>query len=414
MPSSIWDAAPTSGFLYDYLNYALQMTDPPPVYHVGAAIATLSATVARKAMLEIDFHDGTTAVQPLHMWIMLLGQSGDRKSTACTRVLELAKDYTTEQGPTGGSPEAFYQWISLNPGGYFFFTEMASLFGLQQASYWQQGATFWNQLYDGDDFKRSLMGQEKGKKGKKLLNIEIEAPRVTLLGCATPSLLDATTRETDWTGGLIGRMLPFYAARDTLKHWANRKNPVNEAKLAAQLGDLRIAIQNNIVVGVTAAARAEYEIWQTDVDERRGQFPERMQAIVNRLPIHVLRVAGLYALSTMSSDVDRDLMMRAINLGDMALDTVTQLGKMLTTDRIARLVKTVRTLLQNSPDRTMTKRDLMENLSISWKNLEPVLKSMAEGNELEYYSDGTFAWVRLVNRPLLATLTAEAESYVEE
>jgi hypothetical protein len=62
----------------------------------------------------------------------------------------------------------------------------------------------------------------------------------------------------------------------------------------------------------------------------------------------------------------------------------------------------------------MTKRDLMENLSISWKNLEPVLKSMAEGNELEYYSDGTFAWVRLVNRPALAGLTAEAEGYVEE
>lgn len=400
MPS-VWDAIPQTGFFPAYLRYAMSVTDAPELYHVGGAIAAFAAAVSGKARLEFVIENGAVAEFPLHMWIMLLGKSGGRKSAACERVLKLCDSFIGERGPTGGSPEAFYSWIAKKPVCLFFFTEMAALFGLQQASYWQQGATFFNEVYDGSDFKRTLMGAEKGRKGKKLLEIEIPQPRVTLLGCATPSLLDSTTRETDWTGGMIGRMLPFYADRTELNVWPNLRIPATEEQIRKMVGGVVSAISDGAAIGLTRGAMRAYDEWMRVLDGTIEDYPERMQAIITRLPQHILRVAGLYALSTMYADVDTDLMMRAITLGDFAKSTIVKLSEMLTPDRVARLVKILRQKLLQSQNYMASVRDLLRDMNVSWKTLEPACKSMGEAGELALVFDPPTKrkWLQLTEIP---------------
>jgi hypothetical protein len=276
------------------------------------------------------------------------------------------------------------------------------LFGLQQASYWQQGATFFNEVYDGQDFKRTLQGTVKDKKGgKKLLEIEIPQPRVTLLGCATPSLLDNTTRETDWTGGMIGRMLPFYADRTELNVWPNLRFPATEESLRKMIQGVASAIELGAAVGLTSGAQRAYAEWMTALDATIEDYPERMQALITRLPQHILRVAGLYALSTFYADVDTDLMLRAITLGDFAKATILKLGELLTPDRVARLVKSLRTKLLHSPNYTSSIRDVLLSMNVSWKTLEPACKSMGEAGELGIVVDAPTKrkWLKLFEIP---------------
>lgn len=400
--TTIWDAIPADGFFPKYLRYALSVTDAPELYHVGSSLAAFATAVSGRAKLEFQVPNGATAEFPLHMWIMLLGKSAARKSSACDRALKVFDPFVGERGPTGGSPEAFYQWISKKPACMFYFTEMAALFGLQQASYWQQGSTFFTEVYDGQNFKRTLMSSEKNKKGgKKVLEVEIIAPRVTLLGCATPSLLDNSTREVDWTGGMIGRMMPFYADRTTLTVFPNLKFPETEDQLRNLIASVLDAVGDGVAIGMTRSAMKAYEEWARRLDGTIEDYPERMQALITRLPQHVLRVAALFALSTMYADVDVDLMLRAINLGDIAQQTILKLGEMLTPDRVARLVKNLRQRLLQCPSYTASVRDMLKMMNLSWKTLEPAYKSMAEAGELVLIADQATKkkWLQLTEIP---------------
>lgn len=400
--ATIWDAIPAEGFFPNYLRYALSVTDAPEIYHVGSSLAAFATAVSGKAKLEFEAPNGATAEFPLHMWIMLLGKSAARKSSACDRVLNVFDPYVGERGPTGGSPEAFYAWIAAKPACMFFFTEMAALFGLQQASYWQQGATFFTEVYDGQNFKRTLLSAEKGKKGRKIIEVEIINPRVTLLGCATPSLLDNATREVDWTGGMIGRMMPFYADRTTLTVFPNLKFPASEIQLRNMVAAVLSAIgDDSKAVGLTRGAMGVYDEWVRQLDKTIEDYPERMQALITRLPHHVLRVSALFALSTLYADVDTDLMLRALTLGDLAKGTILKLGEMLTPDRVARLVKSLRQRLLQAPNYTMSVRDMLRMLNLSWKTIEPAYKSMAEAGELRLIIDPAThrKWLQLTEIP---------------
>jgi hypothetical protein len=155
-----------------------------------------------------------------------------------------------------------------------------------------------------------------------------------------------------------------------------------ENRIKEQIGSIISAIGDGASIGLTRGAMRAYDDWMRTLDATVEDYPERMQALITRLPQHILRVAGLYALSSLYADVDTDLMMRAINLGDFAKATILKLGEMLTPDRVARLVKLLRQKLLAAPNYTMSIQDILRNMNISWKTLDPAAKSMGEAGEV--------------------------------
>ena len=77
---------PGTGWLYNYVDYALATTDAPPIYHVASGLSCLSAVVSANCDFKIDKNSKPL---PLNMWILVAGTSSvQRKSTAVSLVSE--------------------------------------------------------------------------------------------------------------------------------------------------------------------------------------------------------------------------------------------------------------------------------------------------------------------------------------
>lgn len=410
---------PEQGFFPEYVRYASTLTDAPEIYHVGAALAVHSAVCANH--VEVYFPTSKTkdttgeqrtvigegvenrtpgqsielAWSPSHLWVLLVGPSGDaRKSTAVTLATEVAGSLITEQ--TAGeitSPASTFDWVSRHPDAFFVYSEGAALFSMFNASYWQEGQGLFPKLYDGLNMKKQLVGGRRTKNNPSPDPIEIEIirPRVSLLVGVATAHLDAA-RSTDWTGGLIGRMLLLYAERERHDPIPGKTNEGEKDRLHTLLKAERQYVLDTygnkgkeMVIGIKSAAGETYMDWSTKIDDLQRTKAPKVRALYNRLPQHVLRVAAHYTLSQGHNAIGIQSMQAAVEFGNFCVTSIDRIAELLTDDKVLRTAVRLRDFLRAHKSEVVSYRTIMKSLSLSEHGLKYAIESLTAAGEIRSF-----------------------------
>lgn len=404
---------PASGFFLEYLQWVQRLTDAPPVYHIASALSVMSATCSRWAegRFEVQSLDGTTlsSVYPTSLWVLVVGPSGDRKSTAMDYAMSVGSKSgaINDISAISGSPEATFDLVSKKPDVFFYHSEGSTLFAQLQASYWLQGQGFLCDLYDGREdppYKRILTGK-RSKKDPTPTTIEIviTKPRVTILVGIAPDLLDQA-RKSDWTGGLIGRMLLIYGERTRYDETPPKKDDVGLLRMSAYIAQIRKGLEGyqngaGLKVGMQKDALDAYMVWAKDLDAATGARPPKLRALFRRLPLHVMRIAALYAISQFHDSVRMESMIPAIRLGEYSRQSIERIGDLLADDPIMRNAVRIRDMLERSPGKVLTVATISDALRLSWPVIEPAIRTLQMAGRAKLRVDDQnpdAKWVQMV------------------
>ena len=414
------DLIPASGFFPAYLTWVRRLTDAPEVYHVVSALSVMSATCGRLAEGRFDVQalDGAwlSSIYPTSLWVLIVGPSGDRKSTAMNYAMAVgsAAKTITDISAISGSPEATFDLVSKKPDVFFYHPEGSTLFSQLQASYWLQGQGFLCDLYDGREdppYKRILTGQRSKKDPTpKTIEITITRPRVTMLIGIAPDLLDQA-RKSDWTGGLIGRMLLVYGERSRYDETPPKLDAAGQLAIIQytqqiQAGLLQYqaaAIQANtpgcLQIGMQREALDAYMVWARDLDAATSARPPKLRALFRRLPLHVMRISALYAISQFHDTVRLESMIPAIRLGEHSRLSIERVGDLLADDPIMRNAVRIRDMLERAPNKVLTVAMISDALRISWAVIEPALRTLEANGRARIRMDSENTqkkWVELL------------------
>jgi len=285
---------PPEGFLRHYIDYVSQSTDAPIIYHLGTALSALSLCSA-KTDIKILPAEGGCRYQKLSivMWSVIVGRSGDRKSHAMRRGVNLAKracatvpDRAQCILPSDGSIEGWTQFLSESPMGLFYRTELSSLLDQSRRGY-QEGLKSWLMtLYEDEDFTRITL-----KDGEMV----VERPRVNVLGAIPPDTFKQKTNIGDWHSGYLARHLFFAGSRE----WLNDipvTDDAEEMKLARWLSEVPLHTEGWIVVPGKVMQQA-YDWSKEKVETLRGIIDDALYSHLARYQEQAYRIAALYAVS---------------------------------------------------------------------------------------------------------------------
>lgn len=382
---------PEKGFFADYLAWVRRLTDAPEGYHVVSGLAILSACISNltEGMFDIVIPDGTklTSVFATNLWVLIVGPSGDRKSTAMNYAVAVAGDTIPYTSAISGSPEATFDLVSQRPDVFFYHPEGSTLFSQLQASYWLQGQGFLCDLYDGRSeppYKRILTGQrDKKNPVPKVTEITITRPRVSILVGIAPDLLDQA-RKSDWTGGLIGRMLVVYGERGHYDETPPREDEAGKLNLRAHLESIRNSMIHNVktnnrlaTIGMDEEALHAYMNWARELDAATSNRPPKLRALFRRLPMHIMRVGALYATSVYSDTITLETMAPAIRLGEYSRQSIERVGDLLADDPIMRNAVKIKDMLDHSPNGLLSVAQISDELRLSWNAIEPAVKTLS-------------------------------------
>jgi hypothetical protein len=313
------DLVPTTGLFPAYIRAASSLTDAPALYHVAAFLAILSSVVCPHAQ-GLVVQGRKHRREPLFLWLMLMGQSGNRKSEAAKKAVELAADprlIGTRIRSAAGSRQGIEEMLQAERHPFVFIQEAALWFRSNRAAYMHDGAAMWCEVYDGMMLGRNLASNSSNPEEDKK-----NVVRVSLLACgATPAVMRAT-KPDDWSGGLLARVMilgtPMGQERPGPFSWPDSV----AQKLRDHICGLVELAQSTHYVRVLPEASTRWDAWLLRLSGRARGLSEVHAVLCRRLPAHVLRIACLYALSRRSLTVSADDMIRAMALGDVSYDSL--------------------------------------------------------------------------------------------
>lgn len=319
------------GLFHAYVARAQRITDAPDLYHVGALLGGLSAVIAPHCVFSFGKGVGD---HPLHLWVMLSGASGNRK-TYCV-------DLATQVGDKKKKPDGiFAPWLKKR-----MFDATGSLRGLEDLVA-QEPNTFFR-IREGGAFLAENRGRPGGVSPSwwcKMFDGQLQDRAVRTSGIASfdagkarnryilPTLLAATatdamrsyTKPVDWSGGFLARMLFVDAGRGQRRIEHGWWSDADIARIRELVTRAEEAARRSGSVTWDKDARWVYEPWfNTLPDAVEGLGPGR-SAILDRLDRHVRVIAGLYALGSGVSVITGPIMRAAVALGRLCHGAILRL-----------------------------------------------------------------------------------------
>lgn len=385
------DLIPREGFFKAHLAWANRLTDAPPVYHVASALAMLSAAVSNHVdgHFDIRMPDGGVlpSIFPTNLWVLIVGPSGDRKSTAMEKAISCGQKVVGMISAISGSPEATFDLVTHKPDIFFYHSEGSTLFSQLQASYWLQGQGLLCDLYDGREdppYVRMLKGiRSKKNPSPKPIAVVIRRPRITILIGIAPDMLDST-RKSDWTGGLIGRMLLIYGELVKPDENPPKTDEPGRQELEKYLAKIRVSVEEiakggggrGLQVGIRQEAMDVYREWVKALQASRKHAPPKIKTLFRRLPIHVLRTSALYAVSQFHDTITLESMIPAIRFGDHSAKSIDRVGDLLADDPILRTAIRIRDMMDAEESGVVSVPRISAELRLSWSAISPAIQTL--------------------------------------
>lgn len=340
MFKKIEDLMPRRGFFPDYVKYARKLTDAPELYHLGTALAIFSAAVAPCVSLIQPGIAGVDVRMPLHLWVLILGPSGERKTTATQLGIDTlcgGKGLIDGMVPilsVGRSPEATFKLLSDHPECLLYHPESCDLVRMLEGSAWSATSGLLCDMYDGRDdlpYVRTLAGRRtKRDPHPKPLRTVIPSPRVAFLCGNTPTALEATVKTRSgrnmFVGGFLGRMLTLYAERTRyVEALPGPPSPRAESRMWSEFNNWVYSAWKAKTVVFPTMWWNIYRNWSIAFERKIHNLADDKRSMGRRLGIHVLRIASLYRLASPPEVEDEDVLQAATSLVDVALESILEL-----------------------------------------------------------------------------------------
>jgi hypothetical protein len=348
------------------------------MYHILSASALVANAIAPEHECVVD---GESI--PIHMFMLIVGESGNRKSAAIKRALRVVQPCYVETGldhriwyPEACTPEGIVNALTADANRLMVLTEWSDLQGQGKAGYWQHAPQFWEMIYDRTPIQRLKINTQ----------VKIERPSITILGASTPSLIKQYTTLRDWEAGKMARYLIGYMSKP------DDKEMVNAVEHHELLSDLRrryselLAPSTAIAFVPSPAAKQYKDEWQYSQSWKDfiRSLPEHLQPSGLRAGDHVYRLATLYQASMdypWNLVIGVEAMSAAIQMVWWAMETLQDAFLVLPMHEQTPLNR-VRSVIRAAGVEGITRRDLLRRVGIHGPELDRTVLTLKEREEV--------------------------------
>jgi hypothetical protein len=390
IPKPVWDFRevipfiPSHGWIRDYLAYATQCTDAPPMYHIVAVIAAMSLAISPDHVLSVNGEE-----HPLHMFLLAVGESGNRKSAAIKRCLRVIQPRlaAVQLGhrvwyPEASTTEGIIDALIDDPCRLVVASEWTEFHNQGRASYNQHTTEFNNLLYDGLPLHRLKSG----------VQLTVEKPCVSILGASTPSLIKQATTYNDWLAGKLARYLIGYMGKPDDKEMAS------SVEFPQQVEMLRTDYDHFLTPSHSTRFVLSPEAWEAKVEweqskewrQFRSGLPEHLQPSALRMGEHVYRVATLYQASCdypYNTTVGAECMLRAIQLMWWCSEGLAEKFTVLPSQESNTILRVLQALKMRGEE-GVSRRDLLRQTHLNGAQLSTAIGALREREQITIWQNG--------------------------
>lgn len=354
-------------------------TEAADEFHYLALLAVLGTAFGRSVVL----HCGRPVF--LNVYAILVGPTGDRKSTAAQLALDLLPRVAPQAlllngvGSQEGLMErmACAQSSGTPPRTLWYVDEMASL--LKKARRESSGGLieFVTEIFHGPDFKTHSTRSKA---------IHLQSPTLSILAGSTPTWLEGALQQEDILGGFANRFV--YVTGPPKPDNAMPPRPNSQA-----LDELAAWIQRAVQapdreVRWSPAAR---DLWcDFYVEWRRSTAvcSEQVAALLRRIDLYILKFAAMAAAMDGVSEISRAHLSAALELGRFLAGCACRLLGELGATSDCRLETLIEQKLQDVHGQ-MTRKQLRQAIGgrVSGEKLDRVLTAMERNGLIRQISE---------------------------
>jgi hypothetical protein len=365
-------------------------TEAPDEFHYLALLTVLGTAFGRNLV----FYCG----RPIYsnMYTVLVGPTGDRKSTAAQLATELlmrvAPKVLTLNGV--GSQEGLMERMAQDKSNrhrtLLSIDELASL--LKKARRESSGSLleFLTEVFHCPDFKTHSTRSKA---------IHLELPTLGILAGSTPAWLESALQQEDILGGFANRFVFVTAPPKPDNPMPARPNQAALAELTAWIQ--RVTEEPPREIGWSTKAQERWCEFYRDWRRSQAGAGEQMVALLRRIDLYILKFASMAAAMDGVSLISTTHLDSAIELGRFLAGCACRLLGDLGASGDYRLETMVRDRLDGAEGQ-MTRKQLRQALGgrISGEKLDRILTAMEHNGIIHQVSEpatrGTTRLVRLI------------------
>jgi hypothetical protein len=369
LPESAW-----TDWARTWRDTVRRSTEAADEFHYLALLTVLGITVGRRICV--------SAGRPVYpnVYAMLVGPTGDRKSTAADLALSLLPPASEVQFLNGvGSQEGLMELMAAAQQSQtlLYVDEMAAL--LKKARRESSGCLieFITEIFHSPDFKTHATRSR---------SIHLNKPTLGILGCSTPTWLEAALDQEDVLGGFTNRFVYVTAS-------PKPDLPLPDPPEAQGVAELRGRIAALLQMPPRqlqweAGARAQWDDFYVEWRRSLNQLGEHASALLRRCDLYILKFASLAAAMDGTPAIQSHHLQPAIELGRFLAGCAYQILGGLGEPRDSRLEQLIEVKLA-ADNGSMRRKQLRQAIGgrVTGQNLDRVLAAMERNGIIRQFED---------------------------
>jgi len=388
LDDAVGDCIPERGLIRDYMDYASSATDAPQWYHLGSFLTTFCTALGYRE-LRVQREDRRYHHEPLRLWSVVVGASGDRKNGGINPAMRVLRHaHGVGVLPARGSIEGWHdQLADPQCGGIALLhrNEFSGLLTSSQPNYLRDLGDWLLDSYEGGPFDRRIRSADY---------ISVPRVRLSLLAGIPPDIFSAKTNPNDWASGFLPRICLWASARTHYK-----RVPAEDSDVEREFGNRIRRIggcgswmdAETPPPGPIIMPKEKTEIlsdWvEAEVERKRYEFPEKLFSAMARLQEKGYTLAALYAAAEATDSasivtvLDKHVEM-TIEVLHRLKATLEGLYREVSPNAELREENSILEIIRHNPG--ITTRELQELVQVSRPTLYRHLNIFINTNEIEY------------------------------
>jgi hypothetical protein len=376
--SEVKHFVPSHGWIRDYLVYGISCTDAPWGYHIFSALAGMALAIGANNRLIIHGDE-----IPLQLFLMIVGDSGSRKSASINRMIKVISPCLAELSldhrilyPESCTVEGIIEQLAQDRVRLLVLSEWTEMHAQQsQGGYWR-GPEFMNLAYDGQTLQRSKMKD----------SVKVEDPRVSLIGASTVPLLKHALQMRDFDSGRMARYAIMVLSRD------ETRTMLSAVEHPEMLGPLRERYGQLLSTAMSPHFTLSDDAWDLKVAFQESpdwkefckSFPEHLTPSLNRVDAHIYRIATLYQASMdypFNQVVGTEAMRAALELVRFVMESLLDNFTVVNGKDLAPIVR-LRNIIAAAGKEGITWSNIVIRAEISKRTVDELLQTLEASGQI--------------------------------
>ena len=373
-------------FLRAYIDYCGSLTDAPLRYHLLTGLSLLAAAAGNI----FRFYTWGVETYPA-LYVLLIGESGHRKSTCLRRAKDILQEACPERiAPDTFSEEGLITFLSLTPSCLMTIDEMAYLMKTGKKDAYRGTRELITSLY-GETFTRRQLAKK---------SYDIDKPALSLMSSTNTELLAESLTEQDIFGGFLAR---FIVAVNPPMHESERGDSLALLHVKKSLVDHLRQIASWHLTTVGIAESIDYvEEWRKEFVKNLKGFPRELLPFLPRLDALVYRLATLLRLADAIPGPREELEPKEIEAaclmaGDLTFELLTFLRDEIVSEEAEKIMRRIvyKIALEGGK---ICRTELIRFAHMKSRTLQPFIDTLVDREELKFpYADEGKEWYELTD-----------------